>query len=979
MKLEELKSILFKSASSTMKREGEVKFNNGLVTYFKGKKIDNIYHIYGKVTDKNRINEFSTHIKINLQKKKLESANCSCDEFKEFNSSGYTLICSHITATEYKFFSLLKNDNNKEENSEGKTAEKYKIWGNNHSTRLIRKMEKDSLYYEVQTPSRSEKLILKPEELRKFLKGIEDRKIKFKFDYIEITAPILHKDLPITFNVKEDNGMIVLTTHKQLPISLNSDNDVYYFRNELYLPSRNQIDNYISLHEKLLAHGRITYRKDIDTYTKLMSILSRISSNVNISENLRNYASNLSRPEFFLYEGNGKIYCDIFLRYGNTKINILEERNTSHTFIRDDKKEEKLLMEVEKLSFVKRNNRLVFIGKDEELFNILSEKGETIHSLGNVMLGNGLSNKKIYNSDSIRVDLDEVDGSYNLSYSIGELGTKELNSALEAYKDKNKFYKTRNNNFLDFEDNGVRSFFNLIEVLNINLDSNNEKVTMEKNKALCLYENIKNIGLGIIQNSNELEDIENKLTCINSKHIYIPSDFKGILREYQINGFKWLKTLSEVEFGGILADEMGLGKTIQVIAFLLSEKNKKTCIVCPTSLIYNWKDEFLRFAPSLRVVMVHGSQRDKVMEDICEYDVVLTTYGTLRLDIDNYRDIVFDYCIIDEGQSIKNSEAQNSIAVKEIQAKIRFALTGTPIENNLTELWSIFDFIMPGYLYAKEKFEEKFISRREENLENLKTMIKPFILRRTKKEVMNELPDKIEKTLLVEMTPSQKAVYSNYVKRVKTAMKNNKDGRIEIFSYLTKLREICLDPSLILKDYNGGSGKIEEVAEIIKNHIDSGGKILLFSQFTSALDRIGDRLNKEKIEFFHLSGKTSPKNRIKMVKDFNTNEFVNVFLISLKAGGTGLNLTSANLVIHFDPWWNPAVEAQATDRAHRIGQRDVVEVIKLVSKGTIEEKIILLQEDKKQLIDSILTGELKNSGLLGSLSKEDLQQLFERD
>ncbi|NYC06872.1 hypothetical protein B0H69_001082 [Clostridium beijerinckii] len=261
MKLEELKSILFKSASSTMKREGEVKFNNGLITYFKGKKIDNIYHIYGKVTDKNKINEFSTHIKINLQKKKLESANCSCNEFKEFTSSGYTLMCSHITATEYKFISLLENDNNREENSEKKAAEKYKIWGNNHSTRLIRKIEKDSLYYEVQTPSRSGKLILKPEELRKFLKGIEDRKIKFKFDYIEITAPILHKDLPITFNVKEDNGMIVLTTHKQLPIPLNSNNDVYYFRNELYLPSKNQIDNYASLHERLLVHGRITYKK----------------------------------------------------------------------------------------------------------------------------------------------------------------------------------------------------------------------------------------------------------------------------------------------------------------------------------------------------------------------------------------------------------------------------------------------------------------------------------------------------------------------------------------------------------------------------------------------------------------------------------------------------------------------------------------------------------------------------------------------
>ena len=286
---------------------------------------------------------------------------------------------------------------------------------------------------------------------------------------------------------------------------------------------------------------------------------------------------------------------------------------------------------------------------------------------------------------------------------------------------------------------------------------------------------------------------------------------------------------------------------------------------------------------------------------------------------------------------------------------------------------------MPGYLYSKENFEEKFIIRGEDNLESLKLLITPFILRRTKEEVMKELPDKIEKSFLVEMTAAQKAVYSSYIKGIRDIMKNNTDGKVEVFSYLTKLRQICLDPSLVLEDYAGGSGKLKVAMELIKDHISYKGKILLFSQFTSVLDIIGENLSEEGIEFFHLDGKTKPKERIRMVNDFNNNKSIKVFLISLKAGGTGLNLTSANLVIHFDPWWNPAVEDQATDRVHRIGQRDIVEVIKLVSKGTIEEKIVLLQEDKKELINSIITGELQNGNLINKLSKQDLMQLFNRD
>jgi SNF2 family DNA or RNA helicase len=976
MKLNELKAILLNAASDKVRKEGKSAFDKGLVIHFKGKKVGNKYHIYGKVKEEGNQKEVNTHLKVDFLEKRLEEVQCSCGLATEGTADRENIMCSHLAATAYKFLSMLNKD--KKEASEKKAPEEDKKTENFCTAKLLRKTEKGSVYYQGQKDLRSARLLLQPNELREFLEGIENRKIKFKYEYIEFTVPILHKNLPLTFNLKEDKKRIVLTTHKVLPIPLNSNNDVYYFKNELYLPAKEQIEKYAPLYEKLKSKGQIVYRKDINIYNKLISILSGIAENINIAESLRNFVSDTLKPEFYLFEDKGKIYCQVFLSYGSRKFNMLEDSNSKEVFLRDSKKEEKLLMKIEKNSFIKLKNRFMLTGGDEELFKILSGRGESICSLGKIILGKGLKDRKIYNSSSIEADLFESNGYYDFFYNIGELKNQEFRSAFEAYRAKEKFYRTSGNDFLDFEDDGVRNFFNIFEVLNLDDAIDNGQVKLEKSKALFLYENISR-GMDFIKGPEGLIEIENKLADISSRTIALPDNFNGILREYQLMGFKWLKTLSELGFGGILADEMGLGKTIQIIAFLLSERNKKTLIICPTSLIYNWKEELQRFAPSLKVLIAHGADRGETINSFEEYDVLLTTYGTLRLDIGRYSDTVFDYCVIDEGQNIKNAAAQNTKVIKEIKAVTRFALTGTPIENNITDLWSIFDFVMPGYLYSKEKFQEKFILKGAGNLESLKLLIKPFILRRTKKEVIEELPDKIERKLIVSMTAAQKAVYSNYIKTVRAKVKNNTEGKIEIFSYLTKLRQICLDPSLILEDYAGGSGKLEVALELIKEHIAEGGKILLFSQFTSVLDKIGERLNEEKIEFYHLDGKTKPKDRIKRVKEFNESGEVKVFLISLKAGGTGLNLTSANLVIHFDPWWNPAVEDQATDRAHRIGQRDIVEVIKLVAKGTIEEKIILLQEDKKELIGNILTGELQSSSILSSLTKEDLIQLFNRD
>ena len=420
---------------------------------------------------------------------------------------------------------------------------------------------------------------------------------------------------------------------------------------------------------------------------------------------------------------------------------------------------------------------------------------------------------------------------------------------------------------------------------------------------------------------------------------------------------------------------MGLGKTIQVITFLLSKQNKKSIVIAPTALIYNWKNEIEKFAPTLKVGLAYKDTklRQNILEEVNKYDVILTTYGTLKNDIEKYEQISFDFCIIDEAQYIKNPISTNSKVVKKINAKVRFALTGTPIENNLLELWSIFDFIMPGYLYDKSKFQSIFINNHKNN-SLLKSMVAPFMLRRTKKQVLKELPKKIEQKIFIELTQEHRKVYNAYIKVIKNKIKELNLDKITVFSYLTKLRQLCLVPNLMVKNYNGKSTKLLVTLNILEQSKDK--KVLIFSQFTKVLKEIGSELEKNNISYSYLDGSTKAQDRSKLVEEFNTTDKNKVFLISLKAGGTGLNLTSASIVIHFDPWWNPAVEDQASDRAHRIGQKESVNVIKLVTKGTIEEKVIELQESKKELINEILDGNLENSNILKNLSSEEIIDLF---
>ena len=469
------------------------------------------------------------------------------------------------------------------------------------------------------------------------------------------------------------------------------------------------------------------------------------------------------------------------------------------------------------------------------------------------------------------------------------------------------------------------------------------------------------------------------------KKDYMPQKLQKKLSPYQRRGSDWLLSLYEARMGGILADEMGLGKTLQVIAALSAAKKKdgsqKSIVVTPTSLTYHWLAEMKRFDDGLIVRVVTG-QRDERRHTIADLkkddsvDVILTSYPLLRRDIEYYKDIPLRFAVLDEAQSVKNAQSQGALAAKELDAQVRVALTGTPMENHTGELWSIFDFILPGYLGTQAAFLRRYGSG--ERAEELRERIRPFLMRRLKSEVLSDLPEKHEQYLYAAMPPEQERVYQTLLATLRQHVGQALDegslprARMQVLSVLLKLRQVCCHPKLFLPDYEGTSGKLELLVQTVHSAIDSGRRMLIFSQFVGMLQIIRKRLNREGVSCLYLDGSTHPEERQRLCDRFNGGDG-KVFLISLKAGGTGLNLTGADLVIHYDPWWNPAAEDQATDRAHRIGQTKDVDVIKLIAQGTIEEKVTDLSQRKRAIFDRVV---ISGETALSSLTEEDIRALF---
>lgn len=462
------------------------------------------------------------------------------------------------------------------------------------------------------------------------------------------------------------------------------------------------------------------------------------------------------------------------------------------------------------------------------------------------------------------------------------------------------------------------------------------------------------------------------------------------LRPYQQRGVQWMYTLDQLHMGGVLADDMGLGKTVQVIALLLAtrEAGQTSLVVAPTTLTYNWLSELERFAPDLSVMVLSGSAAQRAsqirhVKEVRDVDVLITSYPLIRQDIEQLTDIEFRFAILDEAQHIKNAGSKGAIAVRQLNARTRFALTGTPLENGVGELWSIFNFVLPGYLLSYSAFMRRYQNGAgpdgSVDAENLRRRISPFLMRRLKKEVLTELPDKIETVMTATMSPEQSKVYQATMLRLRDRVdsivreKGFERGRTEVLAAITQLREICCHPALVLDDYSGTSGKLDMLLDILPEAIGKGRRVLLFSAFTSMLKILKRELEKSGYETMYLDGDTPAPQRVQMTERFNAGQ-AQIFLISLKAGGTGLNLTGADMVIHYDPWWNPAAEEQATDRAYRIGQTRKVEVIRLVTHGSIEEQVVALGQRKKALFEQLIQ---PGETLVGGLSPQEILSLFQ--
>ncbi len=575
------------------------------------------------------------------------------------------------------------------------------------------------------------------------------------------------------------------------------------------------------------------------------------------------------------------------------------------------------------------------------------------------------------------------------SFDYNETSPQELLELLRAYKLKKRYHRLPDGGFIPLDSPDLQTVAKLIEQLGLRTtDIGKSVIELPKYRALYLdsvaretddFHMERNSAFKqMIQDIREPQDIEYAL----------PDGIQGKLRDYQKTGFKWLKSLASYGLGGILADDMGLGKTLQVLTFILSEKQNDplpSLVIAPTSLIYNWQDEVAKFTPELKIIVISGQQDERLehLKEIDQVDLVVTSYGLIKRDIEFYQKKKFKYCFLDEAQHVKNPNTLSAKSVKKITARSHFALTGTPIENTLTELWSIFDFVMPGYLRTHKSFtnhyENPIIKNGDQAAHHeLSRHINPFILRRMKKAVLKELPEKIESKMTNEMTTEQAKLYGAWVLQARTAFETEiqaqgfAKSQIKILALLTRLRQICCHPALFIENYQGGSGKLTMLQEILKDALDGGHRILLFSQFTGMLNLIKQELTAAQISYYYLDGATKAEERIRLVHSFNAGE-TNVFLISLKAGGTGLNLTGADMVIHYDPWWNPAVEDQATDRAYRIGQKNSVQVYKLITKNTIEEKIYALQQKKKAMIDNLIQ---PGETFLTKMNEAEIRELF---
>ena len=799
----------------------------------------------------------------------------------------------------------------------------------------------------------------------------------------------IKEGFPISSNLIKNNESYELDFDlENIEVLIKNDYEYILYKGNLYHLRKLEQELIDDLMENKLDKLIISKEK-VDAFTK--GLLKIVRKNLKIDASVTDITlpKEISTKLYFDLRSS-YILVDALFKYDEKEVNYFDKSNT---ILRDIDYETKVINDILKYGFEIDNNKIILkdIEKEVEFLENGLENLATKYEIFTTEKFKGINIKKKTSVTSMfGIGQDNI---LSYTFSLGDINSNELVNIFEEIKNKKKYYRLKNGDILNLEDESLKELSDLKDDLEL---SDAEIIAghgaILKYRAIYL-DSLKNTKYNIIKTDNLFDNFIDKFYKFKDINLTLPKDELKILRDYQVTGVKWLYTLAKTGFGGILADEMGLGKTIQVIYYikqmLKDNENNKFLIVVPTSLAYNWDHEFDSFGSNIKRKICVGNKdkRTKMLRNLNDTNVIITTYGLLREDEELYNNLNFNTMVIDEAQNIKNNMAGITKVVKKINAETKFALTGTPLENSILELWSIFDFIMPGYLASLTKFQSKYkIKDFDEDSEilikGLSKQINPFILRRKKQDVVKELPDKLINDIYIELKDEQKKLYVAELERVKEEMENiietegmNK-ARFLILQLLTKLRQICIDPSIVYDNYKDGSNKLEQLESIVNEYIKNNHKILIFSSFKTALNIVKEKLNKAKIKTYMIDGSVPAKDRIEMVDNFNNNDSVKVFLIMLKSGGTGLNLATADVVIHLDLWWNPQAENQATDRAHRIGQKNTVEVIHLITKGTIEEKILELQNKKRILSDKLIDGEIRDKNILSELTKEDIKNLL---
>ena len=836
--------------------------------------------------------------------------------------------------------------------------------------------------------------------------ALENKKVSIEKDYETKEIRFIDGNPKIQFTlekVNDDEYKIVANFDIFKTIILKGKEYKYVLTdNGLYRCDKEFENNTL----KLLKLFRDSFSSQIllgkDQIKELFSVVfPRVKDAIKIKEDIKEELEeykpeNLGVKVFLDFDKNDYIVADVKLCYGENEFNPLnEEEEKNFKYPRNVIEETKAMKIFRTTGFMYDAKNLRFILPDQDkIYDFLTNDVNYYMKKFEVLVTENFRNKEIIRPQISTLGVKITNDLLSVDLSKLNIDLDEIRDILKKYRLKKKYYKLKDGTFLDIEDSKEIEFIDkLLSANNYKLEEGTLKLPVRR--SLYLNQLLKEVkGTEIVKDAEYKHIVKGLDKDGIDEEIEIPSELESVLRPYQKIGFKWLKTLDDFKFGGILADDMGLGKTLQAISLLLNykenEKDRKTSIVvCPSSLALNWKNEIEKFTSDLNIKVIRGTyeERKKIIKELENYDLIITSYDLLKRDIDIYKqkDYKFKYIFADEAQYLKNNNTKNAKTIKQLNSDTRFALTGTPIENSLAELWSIFDFIMPGYLFDYREFKARYevpIVKDEdrEAMNKLKLLIEPFVLRRTKKEVLTELPEKTITVLDNEMDEEQRNIYLSYLARAKQELQEEMQmddigkNQIKILALLTRLRQICCHPSLFIRDYKNGSSKLDQCIEIIEDGITAGHKILLFSSYTSMFDIIEEKLKEKEISYFKLTGSTKVDERIKLVDEFNSNSDIKVFLISLKAGGTGLNLTGADMVIHYDPWWNISAENQATDRTYRIGQKNNVQVYKLITKDTIEEKIYELQQKKEKLTENMLDTQ---TTFINKLSREEIMSLFD--